>query len=43
MKEGIEMNKNIILTELLRKLPEMEDVFYELKDDKLRVYIKDNG
>ena len=42
-KEGIKMNKNIILTELIRKLPEVEDVFYEMKDDKLHVYIENNG
>lgn len=37
------MNKNIILTELIRKLPEVEDVFYEMKDDRLHVFIKNNG
>lgn len=37
------MNNNIILTELIRKLPEVDDVFYEMKEDRLRIYIKDNG
>lgn len=31
------MDKNIILKELARKLPETEGIIYELQNDKLKI------
>ena len=39
MKGGLEMDKNIILKELARKLPETEGISYELQNDKLKVKV----
>lgn len=42
-KEDLEIDKNIILKELARKLPETEGISYELQNDKLKVKVGEDN